>query len=135
MRKLMYIAAGGFVGACLRFAISQYKLFGNGGFGLLNTLVPNLFGAFALGFFLTASGRLFYPGENLHPGVAVGLLGALTTFSTLCAQTVALAANGQMLSAFFYVLGSVALGLLSAWVGELLAQSLLKKQAQFSNSR
>ena len=93
MRKWVFVAVGGFAGACLRFSVGHYHLFG-GGFGLLNTLLPNLLGAFALGFFITGAGRLFAPSSHMHVGVTVGLLGALTTFSTLCGQTVRLARGG-----------------------------------------
>ena len=127
MRKFVFVAVGGFAGACLRFSVGHYHLFG-GGFGLLNTLLPNLLGAFALGFFITGAGRLFTPSSHMHVGVTVGLLGALTTFSTLCGQTVRLARGGQITAAAIYAVGSVLLGLVFIWLGVKLAQSIKNPQ-------
>ena len=133
MRKWVFVAVGGFAGACLRFSVGHYHLFG-GGLGLFNTLLPNLLGAFALGFFITGAGRLFALSSHLHVGVTVGLLGALTTFSTLCGQTVHLARGGQITAAAVYAAGSVLLGLVFVWLGVKLARNIPKPQNELSDT-
>jgi CrcB protein len=64
----------------------------------------------------------------------VGLLGALTTFSTLCGQTVRLARGGQITAAAVYAVGSVLLGIGFVWLGVKLAQIIPNPQKKISDA-
>ncbi len=87
------------------------------------TLIVNVAGCFAIGFFATltgtegrwlvpASGRVFF---------MAGICGGFTTFSSFGLQTLALARDAEWLYAGLNILGSVALCLLFVWLGHLLA--------------
>jgi len=118
LTQTLWVGAGGFVGAGLRFLLSGwvYHLVPNAGFPW-GTLVVNVAGCLLLGFFgglaefrgvLSAGTRLF---------LFIGVLGGFTAFSTLAFETVALAHGSQMLRAMGNVIAHLALGLGAAWFG------------------
>lgn len=117
MRKLAFIACGGLVGAWLRFAVKHHRLAGEGAFGVLNTLLPNLLGAFVLAFLLCEAGGILRWHADVRLGVTVGLLGAFTTFSALCKEITQLMQAGEFAAAAGYAALSVSAGLLAAWLG------------------
>jgi CrcB protein len=128
MRKYVYIGAGGAAGAILRYLISGADI---GRIANLpaNTLLINVAGCFLLAFILTLNleNKAFSP--NLSLGMATGFLGAFTTFSTVCRQTLDLMANGDYFSAANYIIVSGALGFSAAGLGFVLAKKLQTKKA------
>lgn len=87
------------------------------------TLLINISGSFAIVFFaaLTApDARIYIPGE-WRQFFMVGLCGGYTTFSSFSMQTLALAQGGEWLAAGLNILLSVALCLVGAWAGAVLA--------------
>jgi len=116
--QTLWVGAGGFVGAGLRFLVSGwvYRLVPDAGFPW-GTLAVNVIGCLVLGLLgglaevrgvLSAATRLF---------LFIGVLGGFTTFSTLAFETVALADGSQMLRAAANVAAHVVLGLGAAWLG------------------
>lgn len=116
--QTLWVGAGGFVGAGLRFLVSGwvYQLTPNAGFPW-GTLVVNVAGCLVLGLLgglaevrgvLAGSTRLF---------LFIGVLGGFTTFSTLAFETVVLAEGSEVLKAAANVAAHVALGLGAAWLG------------------
>lgn len=112
-RDLLLVAAGGAIGALLRFAASTW--IPRTGFPWA-TLLVNLVGSFLLGYLFLGHGmdhgpRLFF---------AVGLLGAFTTLSTFSVETVALLQERRPLMAAGNVtlnaLGGPLLALAGWWV-------------------
>ncbi|ELZ30045.1 camphor resistance protein crcb [Halogeometricum pallidum JCM 14848] len=75
----LLVAAGGFVGAMLRYGIDA-SLPGVGG-----TLAVNVLGSFALGVLLTA---VRHP--RIHILLGTGVLSSFTTYSTFAVQTASL---------------------------------------------
>ncbi len=80
----------------------------------LGTLAVNLVGAFAMGVANTLDG-------TAADAVRVGLLGTLTTWSTLAAETVDLSREGHHLDAAAYLGGTVVAGIGLAFLGLRLA--------------
>jgi CrcB protein len=123
-RDAALVAAGGAVGTGLRY-------------GLVVTVPPvlglpvaiisvNVAGAFLLGLLLEALSELGAEhgiGRRLRLGVGTGVLGGFTTYSTLAADTVALALVAPGL-AIAYGLGTVAIGGLASVVGIVVARRL-----------
>jgi CrcB protein len=53
----------------------------------------------------------------VRPAIAIGFLGAYTTFSTLAFETVDLAESGSLLTAFVNIAGSASAGLVAVYTG------------------
>jgi CrcB protein len=83
------------------------------------TLAVNLSGALALGVLHGAGAG----GDALRL-VGTGLIGAYTTFSTWTLESHRLGEDGRTHLAVANVLGSLALGLLSAWLGDRIGARL-----------
>ncbi|MCB1139814.1 MAG: fluoride efflux transporter CrcB [Leptospiraceae bacterium] len=111
------IAAGGALGAILRFLIAQgsMKLLPGQTFPY-GTLAANLLGSLLLGFlfvlgkaqWLSGAHRLFW---------TTGMMGALTTFSTFAVEGILLMQGGHWKLAVFYWIISVSCGVLLAFLG------------------
>lgn len=57
------------------------------------------------------------PHRYLRPFLGVGLLGGYTTFSTYMLESRDLLADGQLVTAFNYLGGSLLAGLIAVWLG------------------
>ena len=119
------VAAGGALGATLRFALSGAALRAFGAGFPWGTLLANVLGGFAMGL---AAGLLVERGPaawgRLAPFVTTGLLGGFTTFSAFSLDAVTLAERGRGLAAAGYVSVSVALAIGALWAGLALARSV-----------
>ncbi len=110
------IAAGGAAGSLCRWGagVAGGRLWPRFPAG---TLFVNLTGSFLLGWFLVVSTeRVGFP-PALRLAVAVGFIGAYTTFSTFMYESNALWDDGAFLKAGANLLLSVALGLLAVRLG------------------
>jgi len=78
----------------------------------------NVSGAFAIGLLAALfTGRFADAQPWLKTALTVGFLGGYTTFSTFSLDTFRLLDAGRVAAAFGNGLGSLALGVLAAWVG------------------
>ena len=107
LRNLAPVAVGGAIGACARHLVvialsGQWSA----------VLVVNVLGSMALGF-VTAWAERRDPRWWLVPLVGTGILGGFTTFSTVMAQALSLAAPAALLDLALQVTTC----LLGAWVG------------------
>jgi len=124
MAQLLAIAAGGSVGAVMRFIVSTgiYSWLGRG--FPYGTLVVNVIGSLLMGLLY----ELFLQRLSVSPEVRavllVGFLGAFTTFSTFSIETINLIEQGYLVKAIVNVLASVILCVLAAWVGLQIARQL-----------
>ncbi|MDQ0190516.1 fluoride efflux transporter CrcB [Alicyclobacillus cycloheptanicus] len=125
------VAIGGFIGACLRFVISE--MIGTVHGFPLATLCINVTGSFFLAWFYTITLERIPIHPHLRLGVGTGLVGAFTTFSTLTVDTWKLVEAGMYTDAALYVTLSFVLGLAAAGFGYALAarQSRLRFQPDF----
>jgi fluoride exporter len=114
------VAIGGFLGACLRYGLSEWLGTMNGFPG--STLIINVFGSFFLAWFYTITSEHMTVNPNLRLGIGTGLVGAFTTFSTFTVDTWKLLSLGLFSSAFWYVILSLVLGLAAAYIGYFLAE-------------
>ena len=122
MFNLLIVGIGGFIGAVLRYIISGffYDLYGDK--FPYGTLAVNIIGCFALGFIITFAEGKFIISPQMRSFVAIGLLGAFTTFFTFSFETLTLLQNELYTSAFLNILFSVVLGVFAVWVGLILAK-------------
>lgn len=115
----LLVAAGSALGGVLRYWMSGAISHWGGQTFPWGTLAVNISGSFIIVFFamLTAPGaRLYVPGE-WRQFFMVGVCGGFTTFSSFSMQTLALAQNGEWVSAGMNIGLSVGLCLLGAWLG------------------
>ncbi|MBV1912309.1 MAG: fluoride efflux transporter CrcB [Cycloclasticus sp.] len=124
MNQILAIAAGGSIGAVMRFFVSTgiYSWLGKG--FPYGTLAVNVVGSLLMGLLY----ELFLQRLSVSPEVRalllVGFLGAFTTFSTFSIETINLIEQGDVLKAITNVLASVILCVLAAWVGLQIARQL-----------
>ena len=117
------VALGGALGAVSRYAVDRAV---NEFFGtvVLGTFVANISGSFLLGILVAAAAGRIGLSEEARALAAVGFLGSYTTFSTLTAASVQLAADGDWLRACVNILGSVVVGILAALAGVMAGRAV-----------
>ena len=110
------VGLGGFVGAVLRYAVSDWVQAWHGRPWPLGTLAVNVAGCLAIGFAVAWADRgILQPQLRLF--LVTGVLGALTTFSTFSWDTLSLIRSGLPLAALANVLANTVLGLAAAALG------------------
>lgn len=124
MGQTLAIAAGGAVGALLRFwgANWVYALLGRG--FPYGTMAVNLLGSLAMGFCYAWLVERASLGPEWRALVMVGFLGAFTTFSTFSIETMNLIEGGALLKAMLNMVLSVVLCVTAAWLGLLVGRQL-----------
>jgi len=116
--RLLFVGIGGSIGSVLRYSIYYNMLAINGDwFPFLGTLLANLLGAFALGWFTSILLLLKKLPDDLAAAIGTGLIGSFTTFSTLSVELSLLLQEGQYLLAICYVFISMIGGLVCAFGG------------------
>ena len=123
MINILWVAAGGAVGAVLRYLLSLQMVSLSGDQFPWATLTVNLVGclligmAWSLTLHKTAS-------EGVLLFLMVGLIGSFTTFSTYGLEGIQLIQSGKLLAGLSYVLLSNIAGLLLVVVGKSMADRL-----------
>ena len=113
MTTVLFIAAGGAVGAVSRYAVSLLIISMVGAYGQpLATLMVNVAGCGLMGlaYGMTGAGMLNL-GEPLRGMLLVGFLGALTTFSSFSLDIMNMVEHRQAVFAGLYLFGSIILSL------------------------
>ncbi|HVG21642.1 MAG TPA: fluoride efflux transporter CrcB [Blastocatellia bacterium] len=122
MGRYIAVALGGALGAMARYWVSIVVEERFATRFPLATLIINVTGSFILGFFLT----LVTERASIHPNwrlaVAVGFVGAYTTFSTFEYETFKLLETGSGVGGLMNVIVSLALGFLAVWGGIVAAR-------------
>lgn len=116
---------GGALGAVLRYSISSgiYHWFGRS--FPYGTLFVNVLGSLAIGVLSILLVEKCNVSQEVKLGLVVGVLGALTTFSTFSWDTLHLLEQGMMNKALINVLFNVVLCIASAWVGVQWAKAMV----------
>ena len=124
MGEIGAIAAGGALGAVMRFWVSGGIYAWLGRDFPYGTLSVNLIGSFIIGIaFVLLTERLTL-GAEVRSFVLIGFLGAFTTFSTFSLETLILLQEGLLFKAAANILLSVLLCIIATWGGIILAKSL-----------
>lgn len=124
MTQLLAIAAGGAVGALLRFGVATgvSSVFGRG--FPYGTMTANVLGCLAMGVLYVLFLERMAVSAEMRGALLVGLLGAFTTFSTFSIETLVLVENGEQLRALLNVVLSVMLCLAATWIGMVVGRQL-----------
>jgi CrcB protein len=124
LTKYLAVAAGGAVGAVLRYYLTLSGLSRTAQPFPTATFIINVSGSFIIGFFLTLVTERIPINPHVRLAVAVGFVGAYTTFSTFEYETARLIEGKDFLYAFLYVVFSFAIGLGAVWAGIVLARQV-----------
>lgn len=124
MTQALAIAAGGALGALLRYwtSMAVHSRLGQG--FPYGTLAVNVLGSLLMGFLYIWMIDRFTAGPTLRAFLLIGLLGAFTTFSTFSMETLNLIESGQAGRAIINVLVSVTVCIAAAGLGVLAARQL-----------
>lgn len=124
----LWVAAGGALGACLRYGISlsigsSMTIAGDVSLRFpWATLLANAIGCFAIGLVwgLWANAQWFDDWGRSF--LLMGLLGGFTTFSTFSLEFLRMFESGRWVAAISYLALSILSCLLLVWLGRLLAK-------------
>lgn len=124
MSQVLAIAAGGAVGAVLRFWVSGgvYALVGRG--FPYGTLAVNVSGSLIMGLLYVLMLDRMSLAPEWRAAILIGLLGAFTTFSTFSIETLNLIEQTAYLKAGLNMAVSVVACLAAVWLGVLIGRQL-----------
>lgn len=129
MRDILFVAIGGSVGALARYGVGVAAARWLGKGFPWGTLAVNVAGCFVMGMVMEVlldleahTPEAITPGIRLQAalwrqGVAIGFLGALTTFSSFGADTIREFEGGKPLVGLANVAANVVLSLAAVWLG------------------
>ena len=124
----LWIGIGSALGGIGRYLLSGFIAHRVGEVFPMGTLVVNVTGSFLIGFVAALSapeGRIFLT-PLTRQFLMIGVLGGYTTFSSFSLQTLSLTSEGEWLYAILNVTLSVLLCLLAVWLGQVLAQTIVR---------
>ena len=121
MNNVLFVALGGSIGAVLRYLISLLMLQVFSGFPF-GTLVVNILGSFLMGV-IFALGQVSELSPEIKAFIGVGMLGALTTFSTFSNESLLLMQEGFLVKAILNVVVNVCVCIFVVYLGQQLVFS------------
>ncbi|MBX3295081.1 MAG: fluoride efflux transporter CrcB [Acidobacteria bacterium] len=122
--KIVFIGAGGALGAVARYLINISPLAGLFEKFPFPTFFINVSGSFLIGLLLILLTDKWEVSDHLRMAVVVGFLGAFTTFSTFEMEIYGLIKERQLITAFLYLFLSVAIGFIGLVAGIWLGRRL-----------
>jgi CrcB protein len=125
MREVVALALAGAAGTLGRWALNGWATRALGDRFAYGTLAVNVLGCLLVGVILevAATGELM--SETLRLALAVGFLGAFTTFSTFGLETFRYLEQGAWPLAVTNVLANLCLGLAATWLGFAMTRRIL----------
>jgi CrcB protein len=125
-RAYLYVAVGGGLGSVARFWLSALVAEILGPQFPWGTILINVLGSFAIGFYATLTGPdgRIVASFGARAFVMVGICGGFTTFSAFSLQTLELARQDHWLEAGGNIVLSVVLCLAAVWLGHVAAAAL-----------
>lgn len=139
MKKYYLIAAGGAIGALLRFELKNTSSLFLSSDLILNfsyhILLINLFGCFLLGILNAVFSKTDRISVDVKLGITVGFVGAFTTFSTFCKESLTILDAGYVSAFFYYISASVVFGVSAVYIGHLIGHHIVHPFAKTIVSR
>ena len=126
VRAIVAVGIGAAIGGILRFLVTQAVV---ARFGATSaqyaTAFINVSGSFLIGVVIQLAQTRADVSPLVRTFAATGILGGYTTFSTFSFEALSLAGGGLLWESFFYVAGSVVLGIAAAFAGVAAARALV----------
>ena len=126
MNTVIAIALGGAFGAVARHFVELWSGMVLGDGFPWGTLTVNVVGCFAMGVLVELMALAWSPSVEMRAFLTVGILGALTTFSTFSLDIAVLHGRGETLLAASYVLVSVVASIVAIFVGLAVMRAILQ---------
>jgi len=126
MKTVLAIAAGGALGAVARYYVSIGTGMVLGTAFPWGTLFVNLIGCFAMGILVELMAITWSPSAEMRAFLTVGILGALTTFSTFSLDVALLQGRGELFLGGIYIFTSVAASIGGIFAGMSLIRLMLQ---------
>ena len=121
MQKYLFFALGGALGSMARYWVGS-TISGRTGVRFpYGTLIVNITACVLLGFVSTMLGKRADLDPEWRMFIAVGCVGAYSTFSTFQWETFSIVRSGAVPIGALYAFASLILGLVATWGGALLA--------------
>lgn len=124
MNQYLWISVGAILGANARYIIGGWAAERWGASFPFGTLIINITGSLALGIFLAYSTDRVLIDPRHRQLIAVGFLGAYTTFSTYAYESVTLILNGSWGAGLLNLFGSAFLGAVAVLIGIIIGRLL-----------
>jgi CrcB protein len=125
LKILLFIAVAGAAGAVGRYVLGgwTYRMLGES--FPYGTLAVNILGCFLLGSVQQIGEQTNFFTQETRIAIAVGFLGALTTYSTFSYETIRLLEDGSWGPALSNVAAHLLLGLFAVWAGITLVRAMM----------
>ncbi len=123
-RDVVSISAGGFIGANARYLFGIWASAHLGSHWPFGTWIINITGCFVLGLFVPIQQARGWS-DQTRLAVAIGFLGAYTTYSTFELDTYGLFQHHRYLASAVYVPTSFTAGFLAVYLGAVAARLLI----------
>src|SRR5581483_989918 len=125
MAQIAAVGVGGFLGSILRYLLSGWvhRTLASDWFPY-GTLAVNVIGCLLIGFLAGVEEKHAVFTADVRLFIFIGIVGGFTTFSAFAYETVLLARNAQLLTAFANVLVELTAGLFAVGIGHWLSRFL-----------
>ncbi len=124
MQNYLIIGVGGFLGAVTRYAVSLWIGQRWGRVFPLGTFFINVSGSFLIALVMSLSTERLMVSPQWRLFLAVGFLGAYTTFSTFEFETGNLLRDGEWMIAGLNVVLSVVAGFIALKIGDVISKMI-----------
>ena len=117
IKQVLVVAAGGAIGAVLRYLNfkAMTHFFGNS--MPWATLLVNVVGCFLMGMAYIWLIDKYQASEHMRLFIMIGFLGGLTTWSTFSMETVLMMTDGEYMKGFIYILSTFILCFFAFFIG------------------
>jgi len=126
MNLVLFIAAGGAIGAVGRYAVMTAVSYLLGVGYPYGTIMVNLIGSFVLGGLVESLKYFSAISNEMHVFLIVGVLGSFTTFSTFSMDVVVLMQRNEIFAAGLYILGSIVVSIGGLFLAMILFRQLFQ---------
>lgn len=123
MRDCLVVAAGGAMGAVMRYLVGKLPIGDGNGFPV-KTFLVNIIGCFIIGLAAALAAKQLADSPRAVLFLKVGICGGFTTFSSFALETGGLINKGAYPTAAAYVIFSVVLGVAAVFAAQFIADSL-----------